>query len=134
MKLSALVFIVLASAGAAVSRPALAGEVEVLHFWTSPGEAKSIDELKALIGVRGHTWKDFAVVGGGGGNAMEVLRLRVLWGTPPATASIKGPAIQEWAELNAFANLDANAAFDSWDSFLPKVVQAQVKHKGHYVA
>src|SRR5688572_19426412 len=79
-----------------------AGEVEVLHFWTSPGEAKSVAELKAKIGVRGHTWKDFVVVGGGGENAMAALRTRVLAGNPPASASIKGPAIQEWAELNAF--------------------------------
>jgi hypothetical protein len=52
---------------------ARAGEVEVLHFWTSPGEAQSIAELKSLIAVRGHTWKDFAVVGGGGGNAWAAL-------------------------------------------------------------
>jgi len=134
MRLGKFALIALASLGPLLSQSATAGEVEVLHFWTSPGEAKSIDELKAMIGVRGHTWKDFAVVGGGGGNAMEVLRLRVLSGNPPASASIKGPAIQEWAELNAFANLDANATFDGWDSFLPKVAQEQVKYKGHYVA
>lgn len=113
---------------------ARAGEVEVLHFWTSPGEAKSVTELKALIAVRGHTWKDFVVVGGGGGNAMQALRQRVLAGNPPASASIKGPAIQEWAALNTFTNLDTMASFDHWDDVLPKVVQEQVKYKGHYVA
>jgi glucose/mannose transport system substrate-binding protein len=123
-----------AACAACITGAAHGGEVEVLHFWTSPGEAKSIAELKAMIGVRGHTWKDFAVVGGGGGNAMSALRTRVLSGNPPASASIKGPAVQEWAELNAFANLDAMATFDRWDSFLPKVVQDQVKHKGRYVA
>jgi glucose/mannose transport system substrate-binding protein len=112
----------------------LAGEVEVLHFWTSPGEAKSISELKTMIGVRGHTWKDFAVVGGGGENAMTALRARVTSATPPASAQMRGPLIQEWAELNAFANLDSMATYDRWDSFLPRVVQEQVKHKGRYVA
>lgn len=120
--------------GGTVALPAVAGEVEVLHFWTSPGEAKSITDLKGRIGVRGHTWKDFVVVGGGGGNAMAALKDRVLAGNPPASATIKGPAIQEWAELNAFADLDSMASFDGWDADLPKVVQDQVKHKGRYVA
>lgn len=113
---------------------AAAGEVEVLHFWTSPGEAVSVSELKAQMAQRNHTWKDFLVPGGGGGNAMQALKQRVLAGNPPASASIKGPAIQEWAALNTFANLDAMATFDHWDKILPKVVQDQVKHKGRYVA
>jgi glucose/mannose transport system substrate-binding protein len=107
---------------------------EVLHFWTSPGEAQSIAELKALIAERGHTWKDFAVIGGGGQNAMATLRQRVLAGQPPASASIKGPAIQEWAAANALANLDSMAEFDHWDKVLPAVVKGHVKHNGHYVA
>ncbi|MBL0729629.1 ABC transporter substrate-binding protein [Piscinibacter sp. HJYY11] len=111
-----------------------AGEVEVLHFWTSPGEAVSVTELKELIARRKHTWKDFAVVGGGGGNAMQALKQRVLVGKPPAAATIKGPAVQEWAALNTLANLDAMATFDHWDQVLPKVVQDAVKHKGRYVA
>jgi glucose/mannose transport system substrate-binding protein len=120
---------------AALTAPgARAGEVEVLHFWTSPGEAKSIDEIKRLIAVRGHTWKDFVVAGGGGGNAMNALKQRVLSGNPPASATVKGPAVQEWALQNALADLDVMAQFDHWDDVVPKVIQDHVKHKGHYVA
>jgi glucose/mannose transport system substrate-binding protein len=122
------------AAALCTSGGAVSGEVEVLHFWTSPGEAKSIAELKSMMAGRGHTWKDFVVVGGGGGNAMAALRSRVLAGSPPASASLRGPAVQEWAELGAFANLDAMATYDQWDTFLPKAVQDQVKHKGRYVA
>jgi glucose/mannose transport system substrate-binding protein len=117
-----------------VGTPAIAGEVEVLHYWTSGGEAKSVAELKASMAQRGHSWKDFTVPGGGGQNAMAVLRERVLQGHPPAAANIKGPAIQEWAALNALTNLDAMASFDRWDDVLPKVVADQMKHKGRYVA
>ncbi len=109
-------------------------DVELLHFWTSPGEARSLDELKALIGVRGHRWKDFAVVGGGGQDAMAALKQRVQAGTPPASASIKGPALQEWAPQGVLAKLDAMATFDHWDEVLPPVVRDQVKYRGHYVA
>ncbi len=111
-----------------------AGEVEVLHYWTSGGEAKSLAELKSMMTSRGHTWKDFTVTGGGGQNAMVVLKQRVLSGTAPAAALIKGPTIQEWADLNVLTNLDAMAAFDKWDELLPKVIADQMKHKGHYVA
>ena len=111
-----------------------AGEVEVLHYWTSGGEAKSVAELQVLMARRGHTWKDFTVAGGGGGKAMEVLKARVLAGQPPAAALIKGPTIQEWAELKALTHLDTMASFEKWDEVLPKVVADVMKHKGHYVA
>ena len=111
-----------------------AGEVEVLHYWTSGGEAKSVAELKDMMGKRGHTWKDFSVTGGGGQNAMAVLKQRVLAGNAPAAANIKGPAIQEWAELNVLTSLDAMASFEKWDEALPKVVADQMKYKGRYVA
>ena len=86
---------------------AVAGEVEVLHYWTSGGEAKSVAELKKIMQGKGHTWKDFAVAGGGGDNAATVLKSRVVSGNPPAAAQIKGPAIQEWASEGVLANLDA---------------------------
>jgi glucose/mannose transport system substrate-binding protein len=113
---------------------AFAGEVEVLHWWTSGGEAKSVGELKKIMQSKGHTWKDFAVAGGGGDNAMTVLKSRVVAGNPPAAAQIKGPAIQEWASEGVLANLDATAQAEKWDSLLPKVVADVMKYKGNYVA
>ncbi|MBT0570932.1 carbohydrate ABC transporter substrate-binding protein [Curvibacter sp. CHRR-16] len=113
---------------------AMAGEVEVLHWWTSGGEAKSVAELKKIMQGKGHTWKDFAVAGGAGDNAMTVLKSRVVAGNPPAAAQIKGPAIQEWAAEGVLANLDATAKAEKWDSLLPKVVADIMKYKGNYVA
>lgn len=113
---------------------AMAGEVEVLHWWTSGGEAKSVGELKKIMQGKGHTWKDFAVAGGGGDNAMTVLKSRVVAGNPPAAAQIKGPAIQEWASEGVLANLDATAKAEKWDELLPKVVADVMKYKGNYVA
>jgi len=131
LKLSKLATAVaLVAAGTA----AVAGEVEVLHWWTSGGEAKSVGELKKIMQSKGHTWKDFAVAGGGGDNAMTVLKSRVVAGNPPAAAQIKGPAIQEWASEGVLANLDATAQAEKWDSLLPKVVADVMKYKGNYVA
>ncbi len=118
----------------AAGATAHAGEVEVLHWWTSGGEAKSVGELKKIMQGKGHTWKDFAVAGGGGDNAMTVLKSRVVSGNPAAAAQIKGPAIQEWAAEGVLANLDSVAAAEKWDSLLPKVVADVMKYKGNYVA
>jgi glucose/mannose transport system substrate-binding protein len=112
----------------------MAGEVEVLHYWTSGGEAKSVVELKKIMQAKGHVWKDFAVAGGGGDAAATVLKSRVVSGNPPAAAQIKGPAIQEWAAEGVLANLDATAKAEKWDSLLPKVVADVMKYKGSYVA
>jgi len=131
LKLSKLATAVaLVVAGAAVH----AGEVEVLHYWTSGGEAKSVAELKKIMQGKGHTWKDFAVAGGGGDNAATVLKSRVVSGNPPAAAQIKGPAIQEWASEGVLANLDTTAKAEKWDELLPAVVADVMKYKGSYVA
>ncbi|PPC75785.1 ABC transporter substrate-binding protein [Pokkaliibacter plantistimulans] len=113
---------------------AFAGEVEVLHWWTSGGEAKSVAVLKQLLEKEGHTWKDFAVAGGGGDSAMTVLKSRAVSGNPPTAAQIKGPEIQEWGELGFLADLDDVAKANHWDELLPKVVADGMKYDGHYVA
>ncbi|WAC70947.1 ABC transporter substrate-binding protein [Roseateles sp. SL47] len=120
---------VLAGAGAAH-----AGEVEVLHWWTSGGEAKAATALKAQLQKQGHTWKDFAVAGGGGDSAMTVLKSRVVSGNAPAAAQIKGPSLQEWAAEGVLTNIDGVAAAGKWDELIPPVVANIMKYKGHYIA
>lgn len=113
---------------------AQAGEVEVLHWWTAGGEAKAAQGLKASLQAKGHTWKDFAVAGGGGDSAMTVLKSRVVSGNAPAAAQIKGPSIQEWAREGLLQPMDAVAKAENWDALLPKVVSDIMKYKGQYVA
>ncbi len=113
---------------------ALAGEVEVLHWWTSGGEKRAVDTLQHLVEGQGHSWKDFAVAGGGGEAAMTVLKTRAVSGNPPAAAQIKGPDIQEWGELGLLANLDGVAKAQQWDQLLPPQVIDVMQFGGHYVA
>ncbi len=124
----------LAAAACLALAHAHAGEVEVLHWWTSGGEAKAAAALKASLEKKGHVWKDFAVAGGGGDSAMTVLKSRVVSGNAPAAAQIKGPSIQEWAREGVLANIDATAKAEKWDELLPKVIADGLKYKGHYVA
>ncbi len=118
----------------AFSGNVFAGSVEVLHWWTSGGEAKSVAVLKTLLEKEGHTWKDMAVAGGAGENAMTVLKTRAMAGNPPTAAQVKGPEIQDWAEEGLLANLDAVAKQNNWDGLVPKVVADVMKYEGHYVA
>lgn len=117
-----------------VSMGAHAADVEVLHYWTSGGEAKSVAELKTMLEAKGHTWKDFAVAGGGGESAMTVMKSRVVSGNPPAAAQIKGPSIQEWGSEGVLADLGPVATAEEWDKLLPTVVSDVMKYEGKYVA
>ncbi|QLG87200.1 carbohydrate ABC transporter substrate-binding protein [Chitinibacter bivalviorum] len=111
-----------------------AAEVEVLHYWTSGGEAKAAAELKKMMEAKGNKWKDFAVAGGGGENAMTALKTRVVSGNPPAAAQIKGPSIQEWGDEGVLTSIDGVAKKEGWDKVLPPVVSNVMKYKGQYVA
>jgi len=111
-----------------------AGEVEVLHWWTSGGEAKSVSVLKGMMEEQGNSWKDFAIAGGGGESAMTVLKTRAVSGNPPSAAQIKGHDIQEWGKLGFLTDLSDVATAENWDSVLPEVVTKVMKYDGDYVA
>ncbi|WP_256080154.1 ABC transporter substrate-binding protein [Massilia sp. YIM B04103] len=134
MKLNTFTLSAMASALLACAAAQAAPQVEVLHYWTSGGEAKSAAELKKMMEAKGVAWKDFAVAGGGGENAATALKARVMAGNAPTAAQIKGPAIQEWGQEGVLANIDAAAAEGKWESSLPPVVNSVMKYKGHYVA
>ncbi|PXW28429.1 ABC transporter substrate-binding protein [Paraburkholderia caballeronis] len=124
---------VLAAAALSFATAAHAAQVEVLHYWTSGGEAKSAQVLKQMLEKKGDTWVDFAVAGGGGGNAMTALKTRVVAGNPPAAAQIKGPAIHEWGDEGVLMPIDDVAKQDGWDRVLPPEIAAIMKYNGQYV-
>ncbi len=130
MKLKSLV----AALTFAAASQAMATDVEVLHYWTSGGEAKSVAELKKIVQSKGFGWKDFAVAGGAGENAMTAMKGRVMSGNAPTAAQVKGPAIQQLAQEVGLANINDTAAAGKWDAVLPKVVADVMKYKGNYVA
>ncbi len=125
---------------AAVSCAALAGAaradgtVEVLHWWTSGGEAKAVGELKKAFEAEGGTWVDSPIAGGGGDAAMTALRARVMAGNPPTAVQLKGPGIQEWAEQGALNNVQDVAEAGNWDKVLPPALASIMKYEGKYVA
>ena len=110
------------------------GTVEVLHWWTSGGEAKAVGTLKSAFEAQDGTWNDSPIAGGGGDAAMTALRARVVAGNPPTAVQLKGPGIQEWAEQGALNDVEAVADAENWDSVLPPVLAGIMKYEGKYVA
>ncbi|MBR9762149.1 MAG: carbohydrate ABC transporter substrate-binding protein [Rhodobacteraceae bacterium] len=115
--------------------PALAEpQAEVLHWWTSGGEAKSVAVLQEEFAERGGTWTDMPVAGGGGDAAMTALRARVLSGNAPTAVQLKGPAIQEWYEEGVLADISSVAEAQGWADVLPDQLAAHMKCDGSWCA
>ena len=122
------------AAVAATASMTLAGEIEVLHWWTSGGEAAALNVLKDDLESKGIGWADMPVAGGGGESAMTVLRARVTAGNPPTAVQMLGFDILDWAEAGALANLNDVAAEEGWDSVVPAALQAFAKHDGEWIS
>jgi glucose/mannose transport system substrate-binding protein len=111
-----------------------AADVEVLHWWTSGGEAAALNVLKQDLQRNGIGWADMPVAGGGGEAAMTALRARVTAGNPPTAVQLLGFDIQDWAQQGALGNLDKVAAAEGWDKVVPEALQRFAKHDGHWIA
>ena len=111
-----------------------AQEVEVLHWWTSGGEAAALNVLKQDLEGKGIGWADMPVAGGGGSDAMTVLRARVTAGNPPTAVQMLGFDILDWAEEDALANLNDAAAEEGWDAVVPAALQAFAKYDGKWIS
>ncbi|MEQ9812107.1 MAG: ABC transporter substrate-binding protein [Azospirillaceae bacterium] len=108
--------------------------VEVLHWWTSGGEAAALNVLKDDLESGGIEWVDMPVAGGGGEQAMTVLRARVTSGNPPTAVQMLGFDIQDWAAEGVLANLNALAEEENWAEVVPEALQRFSTYDGEWVA
>ncbi len=127
LKLSAAVLALTATTAAAA-------DVEVLHWWTSGGEAAALNVLKGDLESQNIGWMDMPVAGGGGEAAMTVLRARVTSGNAPTAVQMLGFDIQDWAKEGALANLNDVASEGGWDAVVPAALQRFSKYEDQWVA
>ncbi|MEO1732614.1 MAG: ABC transporter substrate-binding protein [Pseudomonadota bacterium] len=113
---------------------AYAEDVEVLHWWTSGGEAAALNVLKQDLESQGIGWTDMPVAGGGGEQAMTVLRARVTAGNAPTAVQGLGFDILDWGNQGSLANLNAVAAQEGWDDVVPAALQQFAKVDGAWVS
>ncbi|MGC3938699.1 ABC transporter substrate-binding protein [Roseobacter sp. EG26] len=65
----------LAATAFVAASSASATELEVMHWWTSGGEAAAVNEFAEAFNATGNTWVDAAIAGGDGARAVMVSRL-----------------------------------------------------------
>ena len=109
-------------------------EVEVLHWWTSGGEASALNVLKEDLQSKNIGWQDMPVAGGGGEQAMTVLRARVTAGNPPTAVQMLGFDILDWAQQGSLADLNALAESENWAEVVPAALQKFSTHDGKWIA
>jgi len=120
---------------ASVSGLALAADtVEVLHWWTSGGEAAAVGVLKDDLQKQNVTWQDMPVAGGGGEAAMTALKARVTSGNPPTAAQLLGMAVNEWSEEGLLGDLTPVAEKEGWDKVVPDAIKNFAVHDGKWQA
>ena len=129
--LSILTFCLLTtSLSAALAEPS----VEVMHFWTSGGEAAALGVVRDKVVSEGVKWVDAPIAGGGGDAAKTALQARIASGNPPAAMLLLGQNIIDWANEGMLGNVDALATAEGWDAALPQAVKDYTKIGGHYVS
>lgn len=112
-----------------------AQKAEVIHWWTSGGEAAAIKVFADAYTKGGGTWVDTPIAGGGGAQARTVMANRTLGGDPPTAAQYNyGKQYEEIIKAGLLNNLDAVAAKGNWDKLLPEKIKNAVKVDGHYYA
>jgi len=129
-KLAAGAAIIALAAGAAKAQES----VEVLHWWTSGGEAAALNVLKENLQKEGIGWQDMPVAGGSGVQAMTALRARVTSGDPPTAVQMLGFDIKDWAEMGVVGNLNDLATEQGWDKVIPAALQEFSKYDGDWIA
>jgi len=98
-------------------------ELQMLHWWTSGGEAAALNVLKQDLIKEGYVWKDVPVAGGGGAGAMTTLKAMVAAGNPPTASQILGYFALDYAEAGKLGDITALATKEGWDKVIPTALQ-----------
>ncbi|WP_426226776.1 ABC transporter substrate-binding protein [Pararhizobium sp. DWP3-4] len=109
-------------------------EVQMLHWWTSGGEAAALNVLKGDLAKEGFAWKDVPVAGGGGDAAMTALKAMVAAGTYPTASQMLGYTVLDYAAAGVMGDLTATAVKEGWDKSVPAALQKFSVYDGKWVA
>jgi glucose/mannose transport system substrate-binding protein len=109
-------------------------EIQMLHWWTSGGEAAALNVIKQHLAKEGYTWKDVPVAGGGGGAAMTTLKALVAAGNPPTASQILGYYAMDYAEDGKLADITPLAQKEGWAKVIPTALQKFTTSDGKWGA
>lgn len=109
-------------------------EVQMLHWWTSGGEAAALNVLKQDLAKEGFAWKDVPVAGGGGDAAMTALKAMVAAGNYPTASQMLGYTVLDYASAGVMGDLTETAIKEGWDKSVPAALQKFSVYDGKWVA
>ncbi|ANM12392.1 MULTISPECIES: ABC transporter substrate-binding protein [unclassified Rhizobium] len=132
--LSSAAIAVVMMAGLGGARAADVKEVQMLHWWTSGGEAAALNVLKEDLSKEGFAWKDVPVAGGGGDAAMTALKAMVAAGTYPTASQMLGYTVLDYAQAGVMGDLTETAKKEGWDKSVPAALQKFSVYDGKWVA
>ncbi|WP_426413203.1 ABC transporter substrate-binding protein [Bradyrhizobium ganzhouense] len=117
------------------SAPVSAEEMkaEVIHWWTSGGEAAAVKVFADQFTKAGGTWIDSAVAGAA--NARNAAISRTVAGNPPTAMQLNtGKQFDELVEGDLLADVDAIATEGNWKGVMPAAIIAAATRKGKMYA
>ena len=120
---------------ALASVPVCAEEMkaEVIHWWTSGGEAAAVKVFADQFTKAGGTWIDSAVAGAA--NARNAAISRTVSGNPPTAMQLNtGKQFDELVEGDLLADVDTVATEGNWKSVMPQAFIAAATRKGKMYA
>ncbi|ANL73794.1 sugar ABC transporter substrate-binding protein [Rhizobium phaseoli] len=132
--LSSAAVAVVMTAGLGGAHAADVKEVQMLHWWTSGGEAAALNVLKEDLSKEGFAWKDVPVAGGGGDAAMTALKAMVAAGTYPTASQMLGYTVLDYAQAGVMGDLTETAKKEGWDKSVPAALQKFSVYDGKWVA
>ena len=132
MTTTAVAALIMAGCGGAFA--ADVKEVQMLHWWTSGGEAAALNVLKGDLAKEGFAWKDVPVAGGGGDAAMTALKAMVAAGTYPTASQMLGYSVLDYAAAGVMGDLTETAKKEGWDTSVPLALQKFSVYDGKWVA
>lgn len=107
--------------------------LEVMHWWTSPGESAALKVLAEGYAGAGGTWKDTAIAGTG--VAQKAIITRLSSGNPPGASQFSlGRRIEEVAAEGLLGDISDVAAREGWAKVVPGPVLQSVSYQGKVVA
>ena len=115
---------------AVIAAPALAADVEVIHWWTSGGEQAAVSVFAEEFNAQGDNWVDSAIAEGS--NARSAVMSRTLGGDPPDAAQFNpGRQYEELIEAGLLLDLTELAEAEGWrDIVRPERILAPCERDG----
>jgi glucose/mannose transport system substrate-binding protein len=107
--------------------------IEVIHHWVSDSEVAALNVIQKDLAKKGVTWKDSAVGGASGANALQALRARLVAGDPPGAMQFVGFESITWAKEGVLRDFSADADAKGWAKELPKPLMPFVQINGKWV-